>query len=222
MNLRMAMPGSTASVLHEAPAGSRRERRKQEVRRRIIEAAISLFDEQGFQASSVEEIAERADVAYKTLFNHFPSKQELLQVIAREQLDALLGMLAEAGSEPGTAGERLTRFFRTLVDHVESGGPMRRELVTEVIHAAHDAGTESEQTRVLHDAFARIIRAGVRAGDVSRTHNVETLTEVVVGVFCSLFFSWTNLPDYPFRKRALDLARFIEQAVSLEPRRNGR
>ena len=100
----MATQGLTAPVLDETPPASRRERRKLEVRRRIIEAAISLFDEQGFHATNVEEIAERADVAYKTFFNHFPSKQDLLQVIAREQLDALLAMLDEAASDEKVVG----------------------------------------------------------------------------------------------------------------------
>jgi AcrR family transcriptional regulator len=218
----MTAQSLTAPVTDETAPASRRERRKLEVRTRIIEAAVALFDEHGFHATNVEAIAERADVAYKTFFNHFPSKQALLEVIAREQLAVLLEMLTEAGAQPGTAGQRLTWFFRTLADRVESGGPMRRELVTEVIHVAHDAGTKTEQARVLHDAFARVLRSGVRAGDVPRTHSVETLTDVVVGVFYSLFFSWTNLPDYPFRKRALDAARFIEQAVSKTPRRNGR
>ena len=69
---------------------SRRERRKLEVRNRILEAAVDLFDERGFEATTVAEICERADVAHKTLFNHFVSKQHLLREIAQDALQQFL------------------------------------------------------------------------------------------------------------------------------------
>ena len=57
---------------------TRRERRKLEVRGRIVEAARDLFRAQGFSATRVTEICDRADVAEKTFFNHFPTKQRVL------------------------------------------------------------------------------------------------------------------------------------------------
>ncbi len=51
---------------------SRRERRKLEVRNRILEASTTLFEAKGLEATTVVEICERADVAHKIFFNHFP------------------------------------------------------------------------------------------------------------------------------------------------------
>ena len=69
---------------------TRRERRKHEVRTRILEAAKSLFSEQGTGATKVTEICERADVAHKTFFNHFPSKQHLIRELAGASVQTLL------------------------------------------------------------------------------------------------------------------------------------
>lgn len=55
-----------------------REQRRQETRARIVEAAASLFAERGFDAVSVMEIARRAGVVEKTVFNHFPVKEGLV------------------------------------------------------------------------------------------------------------------------------------------------
>ena len=68
----------------------RRERRRLEVRARILEAAGALFPSQGYRATTVVELAERADVAKKTLFNHFPTKQHVLQALAAEVFEDLL------------------------------------------------------------------------------------------------------------------------------------
>jgi AcrR family transcriptional regulator len=56
----------------------RRELRRQETRARIVEAAADLFAERGFDAVSVVEIAQRAGVVEKTVFNHFPLKEGLV------------------------------------------------------------------------------------------------------------------------------------------------
>jgi AcrR family transcriptional regulator len=69
-----------------APAAGRRprrgtgarERRRQETRSRIVDAAAELFAERGFDAVSVMEIAKRAGVVEKTVFNHFPVKEGLV------------------------------------------------------------------------------------------------------------------------------------------------
>jgi len=54
-----------------SPVTDRRVRRRQEVRRRVYRAAVELFVERGFDATTMDDIAERADVARATVFNHF-------------------------------------------------------------------------------------------------------------------------------------------------------
>src|SRR5574342_583964 len=104
-----------------APPGStRRERRKFGLRARVLESAEILFDAQGVAATTVAEICERADVAQKTFFNHFASKQQLLRELAREALERLFVRLEEIRKRPGSTAERLSAFFRQIADDAES------------------------------------------------------------------------------------------------------
>jgi AcrR family transcriptional regulator len=83
-----ASPGAGPGVASGGRAGAgerrrrrgpgRRELRRQETRARIVEAAADLFAERGFDAVSVVEIAQRAGVVEKTVFNHFPLKEGLV------------------------------------------------------------------------------------------------------------------------------------------------
>ncbi|MEG0772166.1 TetR/AcrR family transcriptional regulator [Clostridium sp.] len=57
---------------------SRRERKKEETRGNIIDTAVSLFEEKGFQETSMEEIAEKSDVSKGTLYNYFQDKESIL------------------------------------------------------------------------------------------------------------------------------------------------
>lgn len=57
--------------------GGLRERKKAQTRQAIADAAARLFAERGFEATTVEEVAEAAQVTKKTVFNHFPTKEDL-------------------------------------------------------------------------------------------------------------------------------------------------
>ena len=199
---------------------TRRERRRHEVRGRIIEAAMRLFDAKGFAATTVGEICDAADVAEKTFFNHFASKQDMLREVARVELDVLVELIAEAGRRGGgPAGgvrSRVEQFFRLLAVRVESAGPMRRELLTELVHLAHEAGTGSAQARTLHGAFATLLRAGAAP---ARGPAADTVVDVVLGAFYALMLNWANIEGYPVRKRALAMARFLGDAIADATRR---
>src|SRR3954463_9774839 len=55
----------------------RRARKKAQTRELIRDVAQALFDERGFETVTIAEIARAADVAVQTVFNHFPTKEEL-------------------------------------------------------------------------------------------------------------------------------------------------
>lgn len=70
-----------------------RERKKQRTREHIAQVARALFVQRGFEAVSVSEIAREADVAQKTVFNYFPTKEDLvfqrLEVFEDELLEGI-------------------------------------------------------------------------------------------------------------------------------------
>ncbi|GAA0676105.1 TetR/AcrR family transcriptional regulator [Kitasatospora atroaurantiaca] len=115
---------------------SLRERKKQQTRLRISEAATALFIARGFDEVSVAEVAEAAEVSKMTVFNYFPRKEELLldrvpeaielvttairgRAPGRSPLDALHALvldLAERRHPLSGIGDTMPAFWRTVLD----------------------------------------------------------------------------------------------------------
>jgi len=206
----------------EAPGLTRRARRKLEVRARLLAAAEALFDQHGIAATRISEICERADVAQKTFFNHFATKQDLLRALAASFLEELLVDVEAARKRPGSTPERLAAFFACIVDNALQAGPMRRELLTEIIHVSQTQRSGSQNARALRDAFGALVADGLSAGDVSRAHSRETLTDMILGAFYVLMFNWAHLEGYALRRQALAAARFLGDAMAAPPLRRRR
>ncbi len=191
---------------------TRRERRKREVRDRIVEAAVTLFEKHGPQATKVDEICEVADVAQKTFFNHFATKQHLVSEIATTFLANLFTTLDELRQSSGSASERLNSFFSSLAERSAEAGPMHRELVLEVIRVAHLEHHEPVQMRFVQDAF-RAFLDDCR-DELRSDHQIETMTEMVVGTFYVLMLNWVSIDDYPLHERSVAAGRFLAESLT--------
>jgi AcrR family transcriptional regulator len=98
-----------------------RERKKQRTREQIIEAAMGLFAERGYHATTIADIAEAADVAPRTFFSYFPSKEAVVFHNVDRDLDSLASALRDR--LPGeTAFDALRRWIDMMFDQWEGEG----------------------------------------------------------------------------------------------------
>ncbi|RKT54643.1 TetR/AcrR family transcriptional regulator [Saccharothrix australiensis] len=130
---------------------SRRERKKQQVRKLLVETAMRLFAEQGFERTTVAQIAEAADVAPKTFFNHFPTKDDVLFADAGPS-DALAAEVIAARRPEDTVADVLRRTYEALRhDYVPIGG---RDPETTALHGRLLTTVPSLQARALQRSLA--------------------------------------------------------------------
>ncbi|WP_150959072.1 TetR/AcrR family transcriptional regulator [Microbacterium testaceum] len=78
----------------------------------LLSVAVQLFNEQGYDATSVADLAKRLGLTKSALYHHFSSKEELLAVALDAALDGLEAVLDQPGAREGAASDRL-RFVLT-------------------------------------------------------------------------------------------------------------
>jgi len=91
---------------------SRKERERQRHREDILSAALRLFAEKGFHSVSMQEIAAASEFATGTLYNFFPSKEELFFELLLAAGEESLGIVLPALDGPGDEREKLSLFIR--------------------------------------------------------------------------------------------------------------
>jgi AcrR family transcriptional regulator len=180
-----------------------RERKKQRTRERIVEVAFELFEERGFDGTTIADIAEAAEIAPRTFFSYFPSKDDVVfhdfeenyTMVAswlrdREPgtnaIDALRAGMAGEKEETGAERLRQKRLRKRLVRENEALAAHHRHLMGKFADllaeaAAQDLGDEPGDLRPRLVAAAATAAIGVidDMPDEEIEHSVETLDSLL-------------------------------------------
>lgn len=200
---------------------SRHDRRKQETRSRIREAAVDLFTEQGYEATKVSEICERADVARQTFFNHYPAKRDVLTTLFDIGLEMMAATLDSACERGANTRARLHLFFHDAVGPAVELGPFGRDLVSHVVNSADDVERPEFAQRV-SNVFLELVQRGIELGDVTRRYPPEALAELVEGSLVTLIRDWTARGGFDPLARVDQLADLVADALERRPEERGR
>ena len=194
-------------------AEGRREKRKRELRARIYDVAIDLFRSQGFEQTTVGQIAEAADIAPATFFNHFQNKNALLGQMTAQVLDTLETMLEEEFEAADSTHDRLTGFVARAAESIAETRGLARDVLLELVRAEYEPGGQLPYVARIHDPIVTLVRSGQSRGEVRSDQDASFLAEMVVGMLNATITNWLSDPDYPIEQRLRQAAEFAWQAI---------
>jgi len=185
----------------------RREARKQEVRARLMEAALTLFRDQGVDETTVQSIVDRAGTSKGTFFNYFATKEHVLAAYYEQLVEAALTRAAPPRSD-ASAERRVIALLlacAATLDDVVLARAMLRALFSSAVIARADDVAESQ----LHDVVRTILREGIARG--------ELRPDLELDVFCSLLTGAlsASVQDWVLQNGRHDLAAALTAKLAL-------
>jgi AcrR family transcriptional regulator len=197
----------------------RRERKKRARRSRIYETARQLFLEHGVAATTVEQIAEAADVAPTTFFNHFQSKSAVLGEMVGEVSDRLHTMLRSELATTGTAEEHIRRFATDCIKALSLTEGLARDVLLEMLRTTSGPGKVLPYLTRVHEPFVEILLRSQQEGNVRRDVPPDVLAELVVGILNTALLGWLNDGSYPLSERLTRFSDVIGELIRPKPAR---
>ncbi|MGW1288884.1 TetR/AcrR family transcriptional regulator [Streptomyces sp. NPDC001118] len=173
------------------PPVSRRERNKQRVRERLYSAAVELFVEKGYEHTSINEIAERADVARGTFFNYYQRKEDIITAWGERRRVALVKGLDEYGAfTPGSVAQ-LQQCMAILV-RINQEEP---HLTAAMLTAWVKAGRPILEEPYVAEVFAKIVESGTSRRELSPGMSPIGVGNVLRDVYLGALYRWAHQPS---------------------------
>jgi len=165
----------------------KRELKKAQTRQKIAEAAVELFELNGYETTTVQQIAERAAVAKGTFFNYFTSKEELMielqGMVIMKEIETVVG-------KPGPVVPRL----QVVLFEYARNYPMSRSVTRAVLQGIYG----SDNMRNLHclrsdelqNSLVPVVEHAQLKGEVRADLSAGAIAQLAVQTYFGVLMSW--------------------------------
>ena len=180
----------------QCPTLTERSTNGADKRRLILDAAVRVFAAKGYHTCRVGDIAEEAGIAHGLLYHYFPSKEEVLQTVFRENWRELLEVFARIESSDDPPLSQLEALAKTLLRAWRDRPDLVRVMVREVARSPQLQG-QVEEIGTGFLVIQRVIERGQADGSLRTDVDARLASWVFYGGLEELLTGWVlgQLPD---------------------------
>lgn len=171
------------------------------MRERLLSAALDLFAANGFADTTIDQIAERADVARQTVLNHFPHKTDFARAWGQGRRDQLAA-IGEGGAGDASARVLVHRYFAAIAELNERERDLTRAMLESL--------TPTEVFLYIRVVPTVAIERGQERGEFSSAADPGVAAEILNSVYFGTVSRWLIDGPPPF-----DLARALAERLEL-------
>ena len=170
-----------------------------ETRNSILSTAMASFSQNGYDATSVAEICQKADVSKGAFYHHFPSKQALFLALLTSWLDEVDGMFQLASQSATDVSQSLQMMAEVsghFFDALEGGFPILLEFWTQASrHPAVWKRAVAPYQRYL-EFFSNLIKTGIEQDVFDHDIDTDTTARIIMAMAMGLLLQAAFDPDY--------------------------
>jgi TetR/AcrR family acrAB operon transcriptional repressor len=182
-------------------------------RQELLDAALLVFSQKGYQAARLSDIARTAGVTRGAIYHHFGSKAELYSTLMDEASAQESGAVRTAIAEGGRLAEIMTRILTYSLALLEADRRLRQIFELSLFKAGDDPELAEvqrkrlEQTELLVQSTAVIMAQGIEAGDLRPGLDATTVARAFIAYQNGVATLWlTDRQAFSLAEQAADFA----------------
>jgi AcrR family transcriptional regulator len=190
----------------------RRQRNKARVQQQLRAAALQLFRTQGYEATSVQQIADTADTAKATFFNYYLTKEHVLGEFHKAAVQEILELHAKRSY--ASVRQAVIELTRVAARVMEREPQLTSALVRNLWGSPTLAEVDRSVGALFGTALQNILQVGKRNGEIRGDVDIKTARALVLSVLNGCIFDWVmseskfNLPAAAAKRMTLLFAGF--------------
>ncbi|MFN2305110.1 MAG: TetR/AcrR family transcriptional regulator [Anaerolineales bacterium] len=170
-----------------------------DTRNTILNSALTLFSQNGYDATSVAEICHKANVSKGAFYHHFPSKQALFLALLTswlDEVDGLFQLTSQSAVDVSQSLQLMAAMSGQFFDALEGGFPILLEFWTQA--SRHPTVWKQAVAPYHHylDFFETLIATGIEQGVFDQDLNTDTAARIIIGMAMGLLLQAAFDPDY--------------------------
>ncbi len=168
-----------------------REAKKQKNKQAILEAAISLFSENGYENTSIEHIAKVAGVGKGTVYSYFHTKKDIIKGFCEYELEKIHKKLVERSNQDDSILEQMLIIYMTEFHHVTQNREFGRLYMRESIFPSDsDAQAHMELDNKYFQILCPILEKGQERGELRKDIELLHITAHFYSLFILVMSAW--------------------------------
>lgn len=168
-----------------------RELKKQKKKRAILESAISLFNENGYDNTSIAQIARKAGIGKGTVYSHFNNKKSIIQGFCEYELEKIHNQLIAQSNRDSSVLEQMLIIYMTEFEHVTKNREFGRLYMREALFPDdEDQRNTSDLEKKYFDVLFPILQKGQERGELRKDLDLLHITAHFYSLYILVTSSW--------------------------------
>ena len=166
-----------------------REEKKERQRRGILDAALTLFRERGYDDTRVRDIVDQVRISEATFFNYFPDKASVLQEFALGQVEHYGALLGEELGSDESVPDRIRHMMGVMAQAIAADRQIQTVIFTRS-RLFRASGHLKDQELRTYAQLADLFATGQQRGEIRADVEPVQLAEILTGVFQLTITNW--------------------------------
>lgn len=197
---------------------NRRERKKARTEADIVAAAMALFRQQGFEGTTMEQIAETADISKGTLYNYFPAKEAILSLYWQDQMRTMQDNTGHIIEQHADTPNRILVLFQSVMDMITSRQAFYEPYARYRLQNMNNPKLHEKLRSGLDLLLSDILLHGQQEGHVRTDFPLPMLIAHLEGIFILACMDWLAGPASSSIKSDLQMAvKLFFQGAAARP-----